>query len=84
VLPALKGGVPARPSREAAGHWRPSPTLASRADPNPLGSVLDFHESAYQTGARLAGWDIQRLTALAGSPTDTFGCAAARIRQLRP
>jgi hypothetical protein len=23
--------------------------------------VLDFYESAYQAGAGLAGWDIQRL-----------------------
>jgi hypothetical protein len=31
--------------------------------------VLDFYESAYQAGARRAGWDIQRL-ACPGGITD--------------
>jgi len=28
--------------------------------------VLDFYESAYQAGARLAGWDIGRLASPGG------------------
>jgi hypothetical protein len=32
-------------------------------------TVLDFYESAYQPGARLAGWDIRRL-ACPGGITD--------------
>jgi hypothetical protein len=31
--------------------------------------VLDFYESAYQTGARLTGWKSSGSHALAGSPT---------------
>jgi hypothetical protein len=28
--------------------------------------VLDFYESAYQAGARLAGWDVERLASPGG------------------
>ena len=31
-----------------------------RNQTDPRASVLDFYESAYQAGARLAGWDIDR------------------------
>ena len=41
----------------------------ARAADDPRGRVLDFYESAYQAGARLAGWDIQRL-ACPGGITD--------------
>jgi hypothetical protein len=40
-----------------------------RATSDPRASVLDFYESAYQAGARLAGWDIGRL-ACPGGITD--------------
>jgi Family of unknown function (DUF5996) len=40
-----------------------------RASDDPRGRVLDFYESAYQAGARLAGWDTQRL-ACPGGITD--------------
>ena len=51
---------------------------AARAGDDPRGSVLDFYESAYQAGARLAGWDIGRL-ASPGGITDPH-----LRRQLRP
>jgi Family of unknown function (DUF5996) len=41
----------------------------ARTADDPRASVLDFYESAYQAGARLAGWDIQRL-ACPGGITD--------------
>ena len=40
-----------------------------RAEQAPRARVLDFYESAYQAGARLAGWDVQRL-ACPGGITD--------------
>lgn len=33
----------------------------ARAAADPRGTVLDFYESAYQAGARRAGWDVERL-----------------------
>src|SRR5919198_1444546 len=47
-----------------------SPPILSDCQGNPL---LAFHESAYQAGARLAGWDIQRL-ACPGGITDPTLC----------
>ena len=44
----------------------------ARAADNPGGWVLDFYESAYQAGARLAGWNIDRL-ACPGGITDPHG-----------
>ncbi|HEX3212033.1 MAG TPA: DUF5996 family protein [Actinomycetota bacterium] len=41
----------------------------ARAIADPRASVLGFYESAYQAGARLAGWDIGRL-ACPGGITD--------------
>ncbi len=38
----------------------------ARASDDPRITVLDFYESAYQAGARLAGWDIGRLACLGG------------------
>ncbi|HEX2774012.1 MAG TPA: DUF5996 family protein, partial [Micromonosporaceae bacterium] len=38
----------------------------ARAEPDPRASVLEFYESAYQAGARLAGWDIGRLASPGG------------------
>jgi hypothetical protein len=37
-----------------------------RAQNDPRASVLDFYESAYQAGARLAGWEIDRQASPAG------------------
>ena len=39
----------------------------ARATSNPRASVLEFYERAYQAGAHLAGWDIQRLACPGGS-----------------
>jgi hypothetical protein len=41
----------------------------ARADADPRGTVLAFYESAYQAGARRAGWDVVRL-ACPGGVTD--------------
>jgi hypothetical protein len=38
----------------------------ARAEHHPRAGVLDFYESAYQAGARLAGWDVERLAAPGG------------------
>jgi hypothetical protein len=66
-----------QPLRPAAAWWMPrdGTHLAilryddARADTDPRGSVLDFYESSYQAGARLAGWDVGRL-ACPGGITD--------------
>jgi hypothetical protein len=41
----------------------------ARAEDAPRARVLDFYKSAYQAGARQAGWDIGRL-ACPGGITD--------------
>jgi hypothetical protein len=41
----------------------------ARAENDPRAAVLDFWESAYEAGARLAGWDVDRL-ACPGGVTD--------------
>jgi Family of unknown function (DUF5996) len=38
----------------------------ARATDEPRANVLDFYESAYQAGARRAGWDIERLASPGG------------------
>jgi hypothetical protein len=38
----------------------------AHASDDPRATVLDFYESAYQAGARLAGWDIGRLACPGG------------------
>jgi hypothetical protein len=43
------------------GHLAVLPYDHARASDDPRATVLDFYESAYQAGARLAGWDIGRL-----------------------
>jgi len=45
----------------------------ARAEPEPRSAVLDFYESAYQAGARLAGWDIQRLASPGGITDPRLG-----------
>ena len=39
----------------------------ARAEPDPRAAVLAFYESAYQAGARRAGWDIAGLACPGGS-----------------
>ncbi|GAA2284339.1 DUF5996 family protein [Nonomuraea roseoviolacea subsp. roseoviolacea] len=38
----------------------------ARAEPDPRAAVLAFYDSAYQAGARRAGWDIARLSCPGG------------------
>jgi hypothetical protein len=38
----------------------------ARATSDPRATLLDFYESAYQAGARLAAWDIGRLASPGG------------------
>jgi hypothetical protein len=45
----------------------------ARAGDDPRATVLDFYESAYQAGARLAGWDIQRLACPGGITDPALG-----------
>jgi hypothetical protein len=45
-----------------------------RTLPNPRATVLDFYESAYQAGARRAGWDVDRY-ACPGGITDPHASA---------
>jgi hypothetical protein len=67
-------GLASEPLRPPAAWWdaRDGSHLAvlryddARDHPDPRAAVLDFYESAYQAGARLAGWDIQRLAAPGG------------------
>ena len=44
----------------------------ARATADPRAAVLDFYASAYEAGARLAGWDTERL-ASPGGVTDPYG-----------
>ena len=44
----------------------------ARAADDPHAAALDFYESAYQAGARLAGWDVDRYACPAGR-TDPHG-----------
>jgi hypothetical protein len=70
-------GLADQPLQPAAAWWDPrnGSHLAvlryddARATSDPRASVLGFYESAYQAGARLAGWDIGRL-ACPGGITD--------------
>jgi hypothetical protein len=41
-----------------SGHLAVLPYDDARASADPTATVLDFYESAYQAGARLAGWDV--------------------------
>jgi hypothetical protein len=67
----------AEPLRPASAQWvaRKNSHLAvlsydqARAQTDPRAAVLAFYESAYQAGARNAGWDIARL-ACPGGITD--------------
>jgi hypothetical protein len=67
-------GLADEPLRPAAARWDPRDGghLAvlryddARASDDPRVSVLEFYESAYQAGARLAGWDVSRLASPGG------------------
>jgi hypothetical protein len=64
-------GAPRAPGRR---YGRPPPTrcIRTRATSDPRASALGLYESAFQAGARLAGWDIGRL-ACPGRITDRHG-----------
>jgi hypothetical protein len=71
-------GLADEPLRPAVAQWieRRGSHLAvlryadARTLPEPRAAVLDFYESAYQAGARRAGWDIARW-ACPGGITDS-------------
>jgi hypothetical protein len=44
----------------------------ARATDDPRPGVLEFYDSAYQAGARLAGWDIGRLASPGGITDPTL------------
>ena len=56
-------------TRATAATWPCCATTTPAPTADPRASVLDFYESAYQAGARLAGWDVERL-ACPGGITD--------------
>lgn len=41
-----------------SGHLAVLPYEEMRTSPDPARTLLDFYESAYQAGARTAGWDV--------------------------
>lgn len=51
---------------QRGGHLAVLPYDDARAEADPRGAVLSFYESAYQAGARLAGWDIAGLVCPGG------------------
>jgi Family of unknown function (DUF5996) len=67
-------GLADQPLEPAAAWWDPrdGSHLAvlryddARTAADPRASVLGFYESAYQAGARLAGWDVRRLACPGG------------------
>ncbi|MDH2425432.1 DUF5996 family protein [Sphaerisporangium sp. TRM90804] len=59
----------ARWIEQRGGHLAVLPYAAVRAEADPRGAVLAFYESAYQAGARRAGWDTGRY-ACPGGVTD--------------
>ena len=73
-------GLADQPLQPAAAWWDPrdGSHLAvlryddARAGVDPRATVLDFYESAYQAGARLAGWDVQRLASPGGITDPTL------------
>jgi Family of unknown function (DUF5996) len=64
LRPEAARWVPQRSSHLALLRYDDARTL-----PDPRGAVLQFYESAYQAGAGLAGWDVERL-ACPGGITD--------------
>lgn len=54
---------------QRGSHLAVLPYDDARAEPDPRATVLAFYESAYQAGARRAGWDIGRM-ACPGGITD--------------
>jgi hypothetical protein len=67
-------GLADEPLEPAAARWVPQrgshlAVLAYddvRGHPDPRGVVLGFYSSAYQAGARLAGWDVEGLASPGG------------------
>lgn len=69
------GGLAGEPLRPPTANWvdRGGRHLAvlryddARAETDPRRAVLNFFESAYRAGARLAGWDVPALASLPAS-----------------
>ncbi|QLY33209.1 hypothetical protein H0264_14120 [Nocardia huaxiensis] len=67
-------GLSEIPLLPAAAHWVSSGSGHSayldydalRATPDPVGAALDFYQSAYSAGSRLAGWDARALSCPGG------------------
>ena len=80
-------GLADAPLAPAAAWWDPrdGSHLAvlryddARATDDPRATVLGFYESAYQAGARLAGWDIGRLACPDGITDPTAASAQGMI-----
>jgi len=50
-----------------SGHLAVLPYEVMRTSPDPAVALLDFYESAYQAGARTAGWDVDAFAARVAS-----------------
>ncbi|GAA2598226.1 DUF5996 family protein [Streptomyces tubercidicus] len=68
----------ARWADRGASHLALLPYDEVRAAADPRAAVLGFYESAYQAGARRAGWDRERL-ASPGGVTDPYLLAGRRV-----
>jgi hypothetical protein len=79
-------GLADEPLRPDAARWVPRgashlavlPLSAIQASQDRRGSVLGFYESAYQAGARKAGWDIDRFACPGGVTDPQLAATAAR------
>lgn len=64
----MPDGLTDEPLEPSSAFWQPKGTAVLayddvRAAADPEATLLVFFESAYQAGARLAGWDVEALTA---------------------
>lgn len=54
----------------------------ARTSDDPRRRVMDFLESAYQAGARLAGWDVERLSSPGGVTDTSFASRSTTRRRI--
>lgn len=63
-----------------SSHLAIYPLRAARATGDPRGAALDFFETAYLAGARLAGWDIERYRCVDGVTDPHLSASAGAPR----
>jgi hypothetical protein len=57
----------ARWHARGSSHLAVLPYDRARTAPDPRAAVLEFYESAYRAGAKLAGWDVERFACVDGT-----------------